>query len=25
MTGDWSQMLSYLASEKEWVDRTRKR
>ncbi len=25
MTGDWSQILSYLASEKEWVDRTRSR
>jgi hypothetical protein len=25
MAGDWSQMLSYLASEKEWVIRTRRR
>ncbi|MDX9728991.1 MAG: M48 family metalloprotease [Bacteroidales bacterium] len=25
MTGDWSQMLSYLASEKEWVARTKRR
>jgi Zn-dependent protease with chaperone function len=25
MTGDWSQMLTYLASEKEWVARTRLR
>ena len=25
MTGDWSQTLSYLASEKEWVARTRRR
>ena len=25
MAGDWSQMLSYLASEKEWVTRTRRR
>jgi hypothetical protein len=25
MSGDWSQMLSYLASEKEWVARTRSR
>lgn len=25
MTGDWSQTLSYLASEKEWVARTRLR
>jgi beta-barrel assembly-enhancing protease len=25
MAGDWSQMLSYLTSEKEWVTRTRRR
>lgn len=25
MSGDWSQMLSYLASEKDWVARTRSR
>lgn len=25
MTGDWSQMVSYLTSEKEWVARTRRR
>ncbi len=25
MAGDWSQMLSYLASEKEWVTSTRRR
>ncbi|MFZ2286131.1 MAG: M48 family metalloprotease [Bacteroidales bacterium] len=25
IAGDWSQMISYLASEKEWVKRTRRR
>ncbi len=25
MSGDWSQMLSYITSEKNWVDRTRRR
>jgi hypothetical protein len=25
MSGDWSQMLSYLSAEKNWVGRTRRR
>jgi hypothetical protein len=25
MSGDWSQMLSYITAEKNWVDRTRRR
>lgn len=25
LSGDWSQMLSYLSAEKNWVDRTRRR
>jgi hypothetical protein len=25
MSGDWSQMLSYLSAEKNWVERTRRR